>query len=54
MFGIEAGCKILELKLNPGHWPIIKPFLIFLRYIENTQYTEYDMDERVVEVLRKI
>ena len=54
MFGIEAGCKILELKLNPGHWPIIKPFLIFLRYIENTQYTEYDMDERVVEVLRTI
>jgi len=54
MFGIEAGCKILELKLNPGHWPIIKPFLIFLRYIENTQYTEYDMDERVIEVLRTI
>ena len=29
-------------------------FLIFLRYIENTEYTEYGMDNYVVEALRKI
>ena len=54
MFGIEAGCKILELKLDQRHWPVIKPFLIFLRYIKNTEYTEYSMDDLVVEALRKI
>jgi len=54
MFGIEAGLKILELKLEERQWPIIKPFLIFLRYIENTQYTEYNMDDCVIEALRKI
>lgn len=54
MFGIEAGCKILELKLDGMHWPVIKPFLIFLKYIKNTDYTEYRMDENIVEVLRKI
>lgn len=54
MFGIDAGLKILELKLEERQWPIIKPFLIFLRYIENTQYTEYTMDDYVIEALRKI
>ena len=54
MFGIEAGLKILELKLDNRQWPVVKPFLIFLRYIENTEYTEYGMDSYVVEALRKI
>ena len=54
MFGIEAGCKILELKLDPMHWPVIKPFLIFLKYIKNTEYAQYRMDEGIVEALRKI
>lgn len=54
MFGIEAGCKILELKLDDEHWPVIKPFLIFLRYIDNKQYAELHMNKHVVEALRKI
>ena len=54
MFGIEAGCKILELKLDERHWPVIKPFLIFLRYITNLEYTQFEMDNTVVEALRKI
>ena len=54
MFGIEAGCKILELKLDPMHWPAIKPFLLFLKVIKNTQYAQYRMDVGIVEALRKI
>jgi hypothetical protein len=54
VFGIEASCKILECKLNNKHWPVIKPFLIFLRYITNNQYTDIPMDPSVVEALRKI
>jgi len=54
VFGIEAGLNILQLKLDNKHWPYIKPFLIFLRYIRNDQYTEIPMDETIVEALRKI
>ena len=54
VFGIGAGLKILELKLEKNHWPLIKPFLIFLRYIRNDQYTNIPMDQTVVDALRKI
>jgi len=53
-FGVEAGLKILELKLDEKHWPVVKPFLIFLKYIRVDQYTGISMDQKVVEVLRKI
>ena len=54
MFGIEAALNILDLKLEEKHWPVVKPFLIFLKYIKNDQYTGITMDPRVVEALRKI
>ena len=54
MFGIEAACNILELKLDRRHWPIVKPFLIFLNYIKNDQYIGITMDPYVVDKLRKI
>jgi len=54
VFGIEPALKMLEVRLEDRHWPVIKPFLIFLKYITNDQLTGIKMDERVVEVLRKI
>lgn len=54
VFGIEAGLKILEFKLENKYWPQIKPFLIFLKYIRNDQYTNIAMDKVVVEALRNI
>jgi hypothetical protein len=54
VFGIEAGLKILQLKLDEQYWPQIKPFLIFLRYIRNDQYTNISMDPVVVNALRQI
>lgn len=53
-FDIEASLKMLEYKLDDRHWSAIKPFLVFLRHIENDQYTGIKMDETVVEALRKI
>ena len=53
-FGIEASLNMLELKLDDKHWPVIKPFLIFLKYIENNQYLGIAMDPEVIERLRKI
>jgi len=54
VFGIEPALKMLEVRLEDRHWPVIKPFLIFLKYITNDQLTGIKMDEKVVEVLRKI
>lgn len=54
VFGIEAALNILELKLDEKHWPVIKPFLIFLKYITNEQLTEIEMDKLVVQRLREI
>ena len=53
-FGIEASLNMLNLKLDDRHWPVIKPFLIFLKYIENDQYIGISMDQTVIERLRKI
>ena len=54
MFGIEAALEILNLKLEDKHWPVVKPFLVFLKYITNEQYTGITMDPNIIEVLRKI
>ena len=54
VFGIEPALKMLELKLDKRHWPVIKPVLLYLSYIRNDQYTGITMDKTVVEFLRKI
>lgn len=54
VFGIEAGLNILELKIELDHWSTLKPFLIFLKVIKNHEYTNIEMDKRVVDALREI
>jgi hypothetical protein len=54
VFGIKAALKMLELKLDERHWTVVKPFLIFLKYIKNNQYVGIPMDPTVVERLRGI
>lgn len=53
-FGIEAALSILDLKLLDKHWPIIKPFLVYLKYIKDDQYTGIAMNQEVINALRKI
>ena len=54
VFGIECALNILELKMNKEQFKILKPFLIFLKYITNDQYTEMEMDPFIVDKLRAI
>ena len=54
VFGVEASLKIMRLKFNDNHWSIIKPFLVFLKYIQNDEYTGIEMDQYVIDELRKI
>ena len=54
VFGIEAALNILEFKLEDKHWPVIKPFLIYLKYIKDDDITGPCMDPTVVDRLRQI
>jgi len=54
VFGVEAGLKMLEFRLEEHHWPVVKPFLIFLKIVPNDKYTGIEMDQKVIEFLRKI
>ena len=54
VFGSYGGLRILETKLDDRHWPVIKPFLLFLNAIRANQYTEIDADKEVEDKLRKI
>jgi hypothetical protein len=53
-FGFEAGLNILELKIKKEDWKILKPFLIFIKAIGPEEYPNIEMDNKVVETLRKI
>ena len=53
-FGIEGSLNILELKMDEKHWPVLKPFLIYLKYIKDDQYTGINLDPGVVDKLRNI
>lgn len=54
IFGIEAALKMLEYKMDDRHWPVLKPCLILLNYIEHTDYPEIALDPVIVQILRKI
>ena len=54
VFGIEPSINMMRVELDERHWSVIKPFLVFLRYITNDQLVGITMDAKVVEALRKI
>ena len=53
-FDIKPALMMLEHKLDERHWPIVKPFLVFLRHITNDEYVDIPMDKIVIDALRKI
>lgn len=54
LFGIQAGRKMLEYKMEEKHWPVIKPMLIYLSYITEKDYIDVPLDMHVVNTLRKM
>ena len=54
VFTIPAALKMLELKIDARHWSALKPYLVFLRTIDNDQYTGISQDTNVIAALRKI
>lgn len=54
VFGIEPTLNMLKVKLEEKHWPVVKPYIIYLNFIRNDQFTGIEMDQKVVNILRKI
>lgn len=54
VFGFEAGLKMLEYKIGKHNFYVMKPFLVYLKAIDNSQYTDVVMDPEVIDKLRKI
>jgi len=54
VFGIEIGVKMMALKLDYKYWPVIKSFLVFLKYIEPADLVGIKMDPKVINILREI
>lgn len=54
VFDVQPTLRMLEYQIEDRYWPALKPFLIFLNYIKNDQYTDITMDQNVVDKLRKI
>lgn len=54
VFGIEAANRMIWYKIDYDHWPVIKPFLVFLHYLPDDEKIDIIMDPVVVERLRDI
>lgn len=55
VFGIEAATRILFLKTDVADYPILKTFLIFLKYLDPVRsYSEWGLDLRIVALDQKI
>ena len=54
VFGIEAAGRMIWYKVDENHWPIIKTFLVFLHYLEESHKVEIPLDNNVIQRLREL
>ena len=54
VFGIYAGLQLLNHKLDIDQLVVVKPFLSFLKIINDNQYKDIPMNEEIVKRLKEI
>lgn len=54
VFDVSSGIKMLEFKLTREQFGVVKPFLIYLKLIENNELTGISMNMKVVDQLRNL
>ena len=54
VFGIEAATTLLFFKVDKQHWSILKTVLIFLNYMPENEMIDLDIDQNVMEELKRI
>ena len=54
VFGVEAATTLLFFKIDKQHWSILKTVLIFLNYMPEDEMIDLDIDQNVMEELKRI
>jgi len=54
VFGIDAATTLLFFKIDKQHWSILKTILIFLDYMPEDEMIDLDIDQNVMEELKRI
>lgn len=54
VFGIKAADRMIWFKINNEHYGYIKPFLIFLSFLKETDRIEINMDANIITKLREL
>jgi len=54
VFGIDATNRMLMFKIPESHLVYIKPFMLFLNYIRDTDLIDVTMDDTIVKRLRNL
>lgn len=54
VFGIKAANRMMWYKIDEAHYHYLKPFLVFLNYLDVNEKVEVKMDQHVINVLRNV
>lgn len=54
VFGIKAANRMMWFKIDKAHYHYLKPFLVFLNYLDVNEKVEIKMDQNVINVLRNV
>ena len=54
VFGVDAATTLLFFKIEKSHWPILKAFLIFLRYMQENDLVDVQINHEVMGKLGQI
>ena len=54
VLGVEAAGTLLLFKIEPEYWTILKPFMLYLNMIPETEMLSIGIDERVWKTLENI
>lgn len=54
VFGIKAANRMMWYKIDEVHYHYLKPFLVFLNYLDVNEKIEIKMDQNVINVLRNV
>jgi len=54
VFGVEASGVLLFFKLDKEYWTALKPFMVFLNMIPETEMISIEMDSYIWKVLKNI
>ena len=54
VFNIYAANRMMFYRIEPGLWPQIKTFLVYLNYIPETQYQDITIDVKIAKKLQAI